>query len=129
MYERYLDKLRVGTELDATANAARRAVSYLHWDEGDADSVLPSLVVELNTWPQITSLIAMPTRIAPGELTALTAEAVDGDGDPLSYAWSASYGEVSLAQTSGNATSMTLDSDTAAGLLPWGGPALLRTRA
>ena len=42
-----------------------------------------------NTWPQVVGLVASPTRIDVGQTTALTLSAVDNDGDPLQYAWTA----------------------------------------
>jgi hypothetical protein len=40
-----------------------------------------------NTWPQVVSLTATPTRVDAGETTQLALGAVDNDGDPLHYAW------------------------------------------
>jgi hypothetical protein len=42
-----------------------------------------------NTWPQVVDITADPTRIDVGDTTALTLDAIDNDGDPLTYAWTA----------------------------------------
>jgi hypothetical protein len=48
-----------------------------------------SVTASFNTWPTVNGLVASPSRIDVGETTALTLSATDNDGDPLSYAWSA----------------------------------------
>ncbi len=53
--------------------------------------------------PVITSIVAFPTVLAPGDSTLITINATDPDGDPLVYDWDAvnglvmtgPYGEVS----------------------------------
>ena len=45
--------------------------------------------IDLNTWPEVSNLVPVPTRIDVGESTSLTLSATDPDGDDLAYAWSA----------------------------------------
>ncbi|WP_158625733.1 RCC1 domain-containing protein [Corallococcus carmarthensis] len=46
--------------------------------------------VSFNTWPQVTKLTALPSSVAVGQATQVTASASDSDGDSLSYEWVAS---------------------------------------
>jgi DNA-binding beta-propeller fold protein YncE len=50
-----------------------------------------------NHAPAIKSLVATPTSVVVGGVSALTCEATDQDGDPLSYIWSCSSGALSSA--------------------------------
>ncbi|WP_253900135.1 PKD domain-containing protein [Corallococcus carmarthensis] len=56
--------------------------------------------VSFNTWPLVTKLTALPSSVAVGQATQLTASASDSDGDTHSYEWIAS-----CAGTWTNATS------------------------
>jgi hypothetical protein len=47
------------------------------------------VAISFNTWPVVESIIPAPTRLDVGETTALTVNAADPDGDPLSYHWTA----------------------------------------
>ena len=46
--------------------------------------------VSLNTWPQVTKVLATPTAVEVGQSTTATVTASDNDGDSLSYSWAAS---------------------------------------
>ncbi|WP_244237814.1 RCC1 domain-containing protein, partial [Corallococcus llansteffanensis] len=46
--------------------------------------------VAVNTWPQVATVMALPSSIAVGQTTAVTAAASDNDGDSLGYQWTAS---------------------------------------
>ncbi|WP_309894555.1 hypothetical protein [Archangium sp.] len=58
--------------------------------------------VHLNTWPQVSRVVATPTQAEPGETTTAVATASDSDGDALQYQWTAS-----CAGTWADATSAT----------------------
>ncbi|RKH01016.1 RCC1 domain-containing protein [Corallococcus carmarthensis] len=58
--------------------------------------------VSFNTWPQVTKLTALPSSVAVGQSTQVTASASDSDGDSLSFEWTAS-----CAGTWTNTTSAT----------------------
>lgn len=47
-----------------------------------------------NTPPHILTLSASTERIAPLQITTVTCQALDADGDQLEYTWSASGGEI-----------------------------------
>lgn len=61
-----------------------------------------------NTRPVIASLTADPAAIYTEETTTLTVTATDGDGDPLTYGWSATDG--------------SFNTDTGAGPVMWRAP-------
>ena len=46
------------------------------------------VTVEFNTWPAVTLVTATPGQVDVGQTSVLDVTAVDGDGDPLLYAWS-----------------------------------------
>jgi len=52
----------------------------------------PGPIAPSNTPPVITGLTMNPAILGPGGLTHLTATAVDGDNDALSYSWAATGG-------------------------------------
>ncbi|RYZ43249.1 MAG: kelch-like protein [Myxococcaceae bacterium] len=58
--------------------------------------------VSFNTWPRVAGVTALPSSVAVGQATQVTASASDADGDSLGYAWTAS-----CAGTWANATSAT----------------------
>ena len=59
-------------------------------DNGDN----PSLDDNPNSAPEITSVSVNTERIEPLAVTAVSCEAMDPDGDGLTYAWSSSGGEI-----------------------------------
>ena len=59
-----------------------------------------------NQLPQVTSLSTSPNPVQPGGTTSIEASASDGNGDELSFAWSAPEGW-SLGSNSGDATEVT----------------------
>ncbi|NOK34438.1 hypothetical protein HMI49_14645 [Corallococcus exercitus] len=46
--------------------------------------------VAFNTWPQVTGVTVLPSSVAVGQATQVTAAASDADGDSLTYQWTAS---------------------------------------
>ncbi|MGE6759660.1 Ig-like domain-containing protein [Corallococcus interemptor] len=76
--------------------------------------------VAFNTWPQVIGATALPSSIAVGQTTLVTASASDSDGDSLSYQWtsncagtwtndtSASAGFTPSAQLSGGTCTLTV---------------------
>ncbi|WP_242592715.1 RCC1 domain-containing protein [Corallococcus exiguus] len=46
--------------------------------------------VSVNTWPQVVGMTALPSSVAVGQATQVTASASDADGDSLGYEWTAS---------------------------------------
>ncbi len=59
-----------------------------------------------NVWPQVTSVTATPSHLAPSTTTALAVSANDPDGDALTYAWTSDCGGV-FSSTSAAAPSWT----------------------
>jgi 3',5'-cyclic AMP phosphodiesterase CpdA len=49
-----------------------------------------AVTVQLNQWPTVNQVTATPAWVVLGQSTALVASAVDGDSDPLTYAWTSS---------------------------------------
>jgi hypothetical protein len=49
-----------------------------------------AVTVEFNQWPVVNQVTAKPAWVVLGQPTALAASAVDGDNDPLTYAWTSS---------------------------------------
>jgi len=50
-----------------------------------------------NSLPQLTNLLAQPASVARGEVSSLTCEASDPDGDTLTYSWTCTGGSISGA--------------------------------
>ena len=48
-----------------------------------------SVVLSFNTWPVVESIVPSPTRLDVGQSTALSVEAFDPDGDPMTFLWAA----------------------------------------
>ncbi|WP_233595705.1 MULTISPECIES: Ig-like domain-containing protein [Corallococcus] len=46
--------------------------------------------IAVNTWPQVATVTALPSSIAVGQASTVTAAASDNDGDSLGYQWTAS---------------------------------------
>jgi len=69
--------------LTATATITINVLSTL--EEGRAE-----VTVSLNSFPIVNQVWAKPTPIAVGEPASLGVDAVDPDGDALTYAWSSS---------------------------------------
>ncbi|ATB30169.1 Kelch repeat-containing protein [Melittangium boletus] len=46
--------------------------------------------ISLNTWPQVSTVNALPSAVRVGEPTSVTAVASDVDGDALTYLWNSS---------------------------------------
>jgi hypothetical protein len=51
------------------------------------ESAQPTPTAQANQMPSITSLVANPASLAPGDGTTVTCVASDPDGDALSYTW------------------------------------------
>ena len=82
--------------LSVTVNDGRggqRTVTFRISVRASAARGAASLVITVNTWPEIAQARATPSRVAAGEPTALVLEASDSDGDALSYQWSDGGGE------------------------------------
>ena len=52
-------------------------------------------IVNSNSSPVISSIVANPTTISTGAVSAITCTASDADGDNLTYTWSAASGTIS----------------------------------
>jgi hypothetical protein len=51
-----------------------------------------AVVASLNQWPDVRHVTVAQGELTPGASTAVAVDAVDPDGDPLSYAWSSDCG-------------------------------------
>ncbi|RKH96383.1 kelch-like protein, partial [Corallococcus sp. AB030] len=60
--------------------------------------------VSVNTWPQVVGITALPSSVAVGQATQVTASASDADGDGLTYQWTASCAGTWTNATSANAS-------------------------
>lgn len=49
-----------------------------------------AVTVQFNQWPTVNQVTATPAWLVLGQPTALAVSAVDGDNDPLAYAWTSS---------------------------------------
>ncbi|NOK22277.1 Ig-like domain-containing protein [Corallococcus carmarthensis] len=60
--------------------------------EGNASAIRTQTQASglFNSWPQVAGVTALPSSVAVGQTTQVTAYASDADGDPLSYEWTAS---------------------------------------
>ena len=67
---------------------------------------------ESTNHPPSVFVDASPTRVSPGGMVTLTAQAVDPDGDPVTYAWTAAAG--TLACPDCRTTIWTAPTDTLA---------------
>ncbi|MFC1726755.1 hypothetical protein ACFL4T_14120, partial [candidate division KSB1 bacterium] len=55
-----------------------------------------------NFAPTLSNLSANRPALNPGESTVITAEAVDGNGDAMTFSWSAEYGDPLFSEPSSN---------------------------
>jgi hypothetical protein len=62
--------------------------------EGTPSNTVRPPIVSINTPPVITSLSATPDTVASEGATSVTVAATDVNGDPLTYTWGASHGEI-----------------------------------
>ena len=62
---------------------------------GSAQSSVNVVTTRGNVSPVISSLVANPTTISTGAVSAVTCSASDADGDTLTYVWSAASGTIS----------------------------------
>ena len=62
---------------------------------GSVQSSLNVTVTKANNSPIISSVVANPTTISTGAVSAITCTASDADGDILTYTWSAASGTIS----------------------------------
>ncbi|WP_147446540.1 Ig-like domain-containing protein [Corallococcus sp. CA047B] len=60
--------------------------------------------VTVNTWPRVTGVTAMPSSVAVGQATSVTAVAGDADGDSLGYQWTSDCQGTWTDETSPNAS-------------------------
>ncbi len=77
----------------------------IHYGAGNAE-----VLVDINSWPEMQGLVPDPTRIEVGETTQLDLTALDPDGDPLTYSWSADC-TGTFSDTAIEDPSFTLDAD------------------
>nr|WP_240672382.1 kelch repeat-containing protein [Corallococcus coralloides] len=73
------------TDSRGLASSAILVVNVLPEGEGEAE-----LSISFNSAPEVSSLDAVPTQLVVGQPTSVSVTASDPEGDPLSYAWSAS---------------------------------------
>ncbi|MBZ4374150.1 kelch repeat-containing protein [Corallococcus sp. AS-1-6] len=73
------------TDSRGLASSVALAVNVTADGEGEAN-----LSISFNRFPVVATIGAMPTNLAIGQTTSISASASDPDGDSLSYAWSAS---------------------------------------
>ncbi|NOK39668.1 kelch-like protein, partial [Corallococcus exercitus] len=59
--------------------------------------------ISFNTWPQVAGVTALPSSVAVGQATQVTASTSDADGDSLSYQWTASCAGTWMNATSASA--------------------------
>lgn len=81
----------------APASSAAYTVSVTVSDGhgGSAQSSVNITVTKANNSPIISSVVANPTSISTGAVSAITCTASDADGDTLTYTWSAASGTIS----------------------------------
>jgi predicted secreted protein len=60
--------------------------------DGASDSTKINLITINNQAPVIGGIVAIPSRLAPGGTADVSVNAMDADGDALTYAWSAPEG-------------------------------------
>ena len=60
----------------------------------DSDTLQLQVVPEINVAPQIISLVKDQDYVAPGTILGLSCEAFDGNGDALTYTWTADAGGI-----------------------------------
>lgn len=89
-----------GTDSVVTWHAPKQAGTYtitVAVDDGKGGSAQRSLevMVGINQNPQITSLLANPLVIGPGDSSLITCIADDPDGDTVKYSWKCSDGNIS----------------------------------
>ena len=73
-----------------------------------------SFAITFNTFPVVQAVTATPTLIAGGQSTSVSAQAIDADGDTLSYAWTSSCAGTFAAPTAAS-SSFTLDPSVTSG--------------
>ncbi|MHA7630180.1 Kelch repeat-containing protein [Corallococcus sp. M7] len=73
------------TDSRGLSSSVALAVNVTVDGEGEAE-----LSISFNSFPMVAAISAMPTNLAVGQTTTVSASASDPDGDSLSYAWSAS---------------------------------------
>lgn len=73
-----------------------------------------SVTASVNNWPQVTNLLATPSRVDAGDTTQLTATAADADGDALVYTWSTTC-DGTLTESGGPDATLTLTALAASG--------------
>ncbi len=66
----------------------------VHSDVSEVPNLQSSPTSSVNTPPVIQAITAASDRIAPFDLCMVVCDAVDMDGDPLSYTWTASQGDI-----------------------------------
>lgn len=75
--------IRVADPAGLSAELVLEIVVAAHFDSGAANTT-----VEINTWPEITSITASPTRLEPEESSNISLQVSDNDGDELEFEWS-----------------------------------------
>lgn len=97
-----------GSSINWTAPASSSTYTInVTVSDGHSGSVQGSttvVVTKLNNSPVISSLVASPTTILTGAVSAITCSASDLDGNTLTYTWSAASGTISGAGSTVNWT-------------------------
>jgi len=77
-----------GLDIKVTDNRGASATTSvaIHVANGNGKGQA-AVTVQLNQWPTVNQLTATPAWVVLGQPTALRVSAMDGDGDPLTYAW------------------------------------------
>ncbi|MBI1225788.1 MAG: T9SS type A sorting domain-containing protein [Bacteroidetes bacterium] len=82
----------------APATLSNQQITLIVTDEtGNADTATLdlSVVLEINVAPEILDLVKSAQYVSPGGSLDITANAIDENGDPLTYTWSSTGGSIS----------------------------------
>jgi hypothetical protein len=91
----------VDATADASADAGQDAKLADAGLDGDAcvGDTCGSIVIGINVCPEITGYTINPITVNVGEAVHLTSSATDGNGDPLTFLWTATQGAFTNANS------------------------------